>query len=323
MIDFLVGTGIWCVSACWSMASSLVQLLVRFNVIKPTTLGPRVISVGNLQVGGAGKTPLVVQIAREGISRNLSICILCRGYGGQWESTGGVLLPGAEQIDPRLCGDEAALIHDQVPGVWIGVGAKRVEQFRQVIRESKKRMDLVILDDGFQHWKIKRDLDIVALTSRGRENVFFRNWNQSIRRAGLMVWTKGEKEPKSWNLGRKRNVPGVRVKYELENSNPSGAYWLVSGVADGDAVLSDVKKAGYKIKNHLAFPDHADYAPKVVAGIVASAEKARVRILLTGKDWVKWRQLDVPQDKIEVIEPRLIFPDGKTIWEQVVWGSSC
>ena len=94
--------------------------------VKLTAL--RVISVGNLQVGGAGKTPLVALIAKEANTRGLSVCILTRGYRGEWEKDGGILFP-KDLADPRLCGDEAALLREEVPEAWIAVGRNRVVQY--------------------------------------------------------------------------------------------------------------------------------------------------------------------------------------------------
>jgi tetraacyldisaccharide 4'-kinase len=117
-------------SLLWSIGSWFAR-----GTAKRVVLSARVISVGNIQVGGAGKTPLVAHLARQGIKRGLKVCILCRGYGGAWEADGGVLPPQdsrAARPDGQNCGDEAALLHDLVPQAWIGVGADRAASFNEV-----------------------------------------------------------------------------------------------------------------------------------------------------------------------------------------------
>ncbi len=81
--------GVWILSILWSSASELINLLLKVGVLKGVSLGCRVMSVGNIQAGGSGKTPLVIQIAKEAVAKGLKVCILSRGYKSEWERTGG------------------------------------------------------------------------------------------------------------------------------------------------------------------------------------------------------------------------------------------
>ena len=305
---------IWSVSAVWSSLTALNRCLYSRGVFRQRKLSARVISVGNIQAGGAGKTPLVAWIARLAVARGMRVCILSRGYRGKWELDGGVIRPGAATTDPELCGDEPALLHSLVPEAWIGVGRDRIQQFERICRLASEelRPQLVILDDGFQHLKIARDLEVIALTSCRRTEIFHRDWAGAIQSQHLGIWTKGDSRP-----------PQARVQVRLvlapvPSSLPS--IWLVSGTVGPAGVLASVTGAGYKVVRHLAFPDHARYSAKLVEGILANARAAGVRVALTGKDWVKWQRLGIKPEEVLVLEPTLELKEGGELCNRLLWG---
>ena len=307
-------------SAVWSSLSALARFLVRAGVLRATRLPSRVVSVGNIQVGGAGKTPLVAVLANEALQKGLRVCILCRGYGGGWEDTGGVIDHSSGRVNTVECGDEAALLHDLAPGAVIGVGANRVKQYQEV-SDKTGRPDLVILDDGFQHWKIKKDVEIVALTSMTPSKVLFRDSFRALRYSDLLVWTKGEQRPPV-----ALDDSMARIRYRLDSpdrSSSGGPHWLVTGVADGVSVQQLAVKAGYQIVRHISFADHARYADAIVNELIESSLKAGVRIALTGKDWVKWREILAARPSvlslISVLEPQVEWVEGREFWNRVLW----
>ena len=254
-------------------------------------------------------------MAREAIARGFHVCILCRGYGGEWEINGGVIEPRAagDEHEPgaNLVGDEAALLHEMVPKAWIAVGADRMIQFQKAQSRSKKDFDLVILDDGFQHWKIKKDIEVLAMTSHRPWNVLFRDFRCAAKRADLVVWTKGDFPPfphgKAW----------IRTEYRLLKG--SGDCWLVTGVGDAAFVKKTATEAGYEIKEHIFFPDHARYEADEVNQIIADAKEDGCRVATTGKDWVKWKQLQVNPSDVIVLEPQIVFAQGKEYWDRMLW----
>lgn len=308
------------VSLLWSSLSAGARLAADRGWLRSERLGARVISVGNLQAGGAGKTPLVAAIAREGRARGIQVCILCRGYGGRWESGGGLILPGERAPSASDCGDEAALLHDLAPDAVIGIGADRVAQFKRAQEALGAKIDLVVLDDGFQHWKIRKDVEIVALTSASPSEVPYRDSLRALGRADLVVWTKGETRP-----AIPAGVPWARLRYRLAQPGPGQSeqrLWLVTGVADGADVERLARESGYRIERHVSFPDHARYAETMVQELIGQARKARARVALTGKDWVKWREIaGVNAEQITVLEPELDWQEGRSLWNRVLWES--
>lgn len=307
-------------SCIWSAGSWAGRELSKKGVLKSVRLDSRVISVGNLQAGGGGKTPLVSLIANEAADRGLQVGILLRGYKSRWEKSGGIILSGESMIDPRLCGDEAALLHDLCPRASIGVGADRIRQYRRLVdaldKKMDRRLDLVILDDGFQSWKIQKDLNIVSLTSSRPWERVFRDLPRAVREADLAVWTKGDRRPSHFD------VPLVRVSYKISADLMNRPIWLVTGIADGKSAHQLVSASGYQVEKHFSFPDHYRYNSTQVHKILKQASGRDCKVALTGKDWVKWKSLGISQSEVLVLEPKLVFLEGRELWLQMLWGQS-
>jgi tetraacyldisaccharide 4'-kinase len=300
------------VSTLWSGASLAVREASRRGLLRRVNLGVRVVSVGNIQAGGAGKTPLVALIANEAHERGKKVCSLSRGYRGTWERSGGVIPPKGEAPRADECGDEPALLHELAPHAWIAVGADRVRGFRKA--SSENGFDLAILDDGFQNWKIRKDVEIVAVTSGDSSERVHRDFGSQLARADLVIWTKGEHQPDTW--GR----PLAQVRFELPRASTDRAVWLVTGVADATHVRETASSAGYRVSRHIELPDHAGYSRGKIEAWIESAEKDGAGIATTGKDWIKWRALGIEPARVIVLEPKLRFVSGRESWEKILWG---
>jgi tetraacyldisaccharide 4'-kinase len=299
----------------WSSVNALARGLAHRS--QRARLPGRVISVGNIQAGGAGKTPVVGWLARQAHDRGLTVCILTRGYGGAWEKNleGGVLAPG-ETAAISECGDEAALLRDLAPHAWIGVGRDRVAQFGRV-RRRHSHLGLIILDDGFQNFRIHKDVELVALTSSRPGEKVFRDFQGALKAADLLVWTKGDEAP------RAKTAPLVRLYFRLRAPvNVRTDALFVSGLADGEEAVNSARRAGYRIKRHLNFSDHEFYTREQVELILAQAKAEGLAILTTGKDWVKWREFGVSEEAVGVLEPEIELSDAdRAVLERIVWGS--
>jgi len=309
------------VSYAWSSLNRLARLATECGVLASEKLPCRVISVGNIQAGGTGKTPLVALIAHEAAARGIRVCLLTRGYRSEWESRGGVIAPGPKSADPKSAGDEAALLHELCPAAWIGVGRDRVRQFEEAQRAAIQPFELVILDDGFQHWKIKKDIEIVAVTSDGPAEAPHRDFAETLKRANLVVWTKGEARPLC--AGR----PFVRVHWRIERLPGTGAdippelpLHLVTGIASARRAREAIEASGFRISEHSRFPDHMNYNGDQVRGFLAEAKKRSLAVATTGKDWVKWRALGISPNQVLVFEPLPEFSEGKDLWLKTLWG---
>ena len=307
-------------SLTWSGLNRLSRLLLKKGFLHSTRLGVRVVSVGNIQSGGAGKTPLAAHLAQEAHERGLRVCILTRGYQSPSEKKGGVITPQMGLVDAFLFGDEPTLLHDLCPFAYIGIGGDRLESFSQVSRlasDKREPIDLVILDDGFQHWKIQKDLEIVALTSKTPWQVVFRETYSALNRADLVLWTKGNRPP----IQKGKSMPPmVQVQYRIPPAEQE-SIWLVTGVADGNSVAELAAESGYHVKNQIHFKDHTAYDLSSVQSLLSQAAQDHCKIAVTAKDWVKWRSLGITRTQVRVLELRLDFIQGKETWRQVIWGA--
>jgi tetraacyldisaccharide 4'-kinase len=183
---------------------------------KPQRLPAKVISVGNLTLGGTGKTPAVIAIAEEAKKRGASPCILTRGYKGRSKGPcfigrvqgsevrgHGEKAPCCLPLDPSICGDEPVLMAERLKDVPIVKCADRYQggMFALTLQPSAfgPQPPVFILDDGFQHWNLYRDIDILLIDASdpfGNEKLFpegrLREPLRSMKRAHVIVLTKAD-----------------------------------------------------------------------------------------------------------------------------------
>ena len=318
-------------STLWCSVNRLARVVSR---ARPSVRLPvRTISVGNLEAGGVGKTPIVVAIANEAIKRGETVAILTRGYRSAWERVGGILLPG-EPLDGLIlgtpaCGDEAALIHERVPQAWVGIGADREQSWQAIqsrVDAAHPSPTLVILDDGFQHWKIERDLDVVLVTEASPWTRLFRDWPGVIPASALVIWTKGDRPPSgiSGPMVRVQLVPRPWLfKKQPSESRP---LFVVCGLGQPRYFLEGLRDEGWSIGSTQLLEDHADFDPGQIQTLRARAQVLGFQLAISGKDWVKWRRndplADEPQSAPLVFEPELRFLDHEILWKQRLWDSA-
>jgi tetraacyldisaccharide 4'-kinase len=177
------------------------QMLYRRGLFKTRQLPCKVISVGNITLGGTGKTPLVIALAGELLKRGITVGILSRGYKGTREGHGGVVSDGTRiHLTPAEAGDEPFMLARLLSGVPVLVGKKRYPM--GIYAHERFGMDCLILDDGFQHLGLKRDVDIVLIDGRrgfGNGRLFPRGPRREplrcLGRASMLVLTKAGPSP--------------------------------------------------------------------------------------------------------------------------------
>ena len=309
-------------SKIWSEANRAARWGRDHRWIHAVHLPVRTIGVGNLQAGGSGKTPLVIQIAREAAMHGLQVGILTRGSRSEWERTGGIIRPSDVEPSPKLCGDEAALIHDQVPQAWIGIGANRVKQFQAMSTEVREAsggpFDLIILDDAFQHWRIHCDQYLIAITNAQFGDRVFRDEYRSVRPHDFLVLTKGSEFPEAL----KNHPRKTRVEFQLPPADPVKKYRFVTAIGDPEHARATLETAGYRIGKVDIFPDHYPFEVEEINRLLEEANAGNDRILLTGKDWVKWRAHGISLSSVDVVEPELKMLEGKSLWDRVLWDAA-
>lgn len=261
-----------------------------------------VISVGNLEVGGTGKTPLVAWLARKLASEGRVPAVVSRGYGGTAGVGPLVVSTGSgPRVNARTCGDEPHVLARTLPGVIVVVGSDRLEGARCAAATGA---DAVLLDDGFQHRRLARDLDILVLDGRepfdggsvlpkGR----LRESPRSVRRADVVVLTRlREKEPaqRAIEAVRAQGFGGTIVRAGHRRTGfrdakgapcpaPSRAF-AFCGIGDPELFHADLEDAGVEIAAFRAFRDHQPYTVAAWDEMASQAASMKVPLVTTDKD---------------------------------------
>ncbi|RJQ44154.1 MAG: tetraacyldisaccharide 4'-kinase [Nitrospiraceae bacterium] len=310
-------------------------LICRRLTVKPHRLSVRVISVGNLTLGGTGKTPAVIAITEEATRRGLKPCILTRGYKGK--AKGPCFVPGFQ--DPEFSiqeyGDEPALMAERLRDVPIVKCADRYKggQFALNSLPVTAHPSLIfILDDGFQHVRLHRDIDILLIDAYnpfGNERLFpegkLREPLSSISRAHVIILTRADMARVSLEtLTLKVRQYNADAPIFTASHNPSClAYpsgetaspgmlrnkkiYAFAGIANPFHFRDILISLGADIISFKSFRDHHRYKQKDLDKI--RAEAAGADIITTEKDMVKLRELRLP-DNICALRIEFVVEDG-------------
>ena len=277
-----------------------------------------VISVGNLSVGGTGKTPMTQLLCRRLQASGKRVAVLSRGHGGEGHSVrlvsdtgGGVLLTAAQ------AGDEPYLLARTLPNVPVFVGKDRRLSGRAALRQFG--LDALILDDGFQFWQLGRDLDIVLLDARrpfgngyALPRGLLREPKRHLRRAGLVVATRagglGPEDREALAAQVHALAPNaplffadhyaagfvpaddlsapIRPASELRGRR----VFAVSAIAQPLSFIETLERAvGAEVVGRLAWDDHHKISPDDArAALDAAARAGAEAVVMTEKDAVKW-----------------------------------
>ncbi len=178
------------------------------RILAAHRLAAPVVSVGNLSVGGTGKTPMAMYLARLFIERGKRVALLSRGYGGAGGDAVRVVSDGSRLLlSPAEAGDEPVLLARSVPGLIVVTGSDRYRAGLEAFERFQP--DIFLLDDGYQHLRLKRDINILLLDA---VRPFGNGWTlpagllreplSAVRRADFIVWTRSGRET------RCRTYPG-------------------------------------------------------------------------------------------------------------------
>jgi tetraacyldisaccharide 4'-kinase len=313
----------------WAVQARILSYNIR--LLKPKRLPCPVISVGNITVGGTGKTPLVMALAKELMDRGIPIAILSRGYKGK--KTSGPLVSDGQivSLSPEESGDEPFLMAKSLKGVPIIVGKDRFRNGQIAFQRFGIRG--LLLDDGYQHLQLHRDLNILLIDSQvgfGDRHLLprgiLREPLSNLRRADLYLLTKVEHPEECKPLEKELrdlhpSIPIFHSHYEpLDLIGPEaqreglhslkGKKALVfSGIAHPKYFSSLLKKCGTEIVKEVIFPDHHLYTTKDLNFIQKEVDKTDL-IVTTEKDMVKLIKLNISHLPIRALRIEM------KIWEE-------
>ena len=290
------------------------------------------ISVGNLSVGGTGKTPMIEWLIRN-LKDQQKVAVLSRGYK---RKTSGFVMADSHSTAEGI-GDEPLQIYTKFPSVTVAVDGNRRRGI--TILEEQKSPELILLDDAFQHRKVAPDFSIL-LTAH--ENIYTDDWylpsgtlrdlKSQAKRADVIVVTKcpEDLDEMSMNAIRERLAPrsnqpvlfcaleysdairGVKIDQQLQTLKDS-EITLVTGIANPGPMINHLKKYNIDV-NHIRFRDHHQFTGKELEQL-----KNKSLILTTEKDYVRGLK---PLENVAYLEIRHKFlGEGKRELLNAIWSS--
>lgn len=274
-----------------------------------------VISVGNLVLGGSGKTPTVQHLARLLSANGYHPAIVSRGHGGKAGEAVNIVSDGKNIfLTALLAGDEPYMLAESLPGVPVLTGTRRILPCRQAIDQFSS--DVIILDDGFQHLGVKRDVDIVLFDGTalaGNSRVFpggpLREPISALHRCHAFLLT-GQTEANQERTSKfsellQQKFPDKPVFISNVNTSrlqgPDGTivkkhvtqkHFGFCGIANPSRFENSLTDLGIQLRAFQTFKDHVQYSQTMVANICQKAvESGATSLVTTEKDFVKLRSL--------------------------------
>lgn len=305
-----------------------------------------IISVGNLTVGGNGKTPFTLFLARRLACHGLRVGIVSRGFGGKRKGRAALVSEGGElMLSLEQAGDEPAMMTRSFDGP-ITVAKRRINGVNLLARAANPP-DLVILDDGFQHVRLARDVDLVLVN---RERGFGNGWMlpagpmrerlSAISRAHAVVLMSATEDETSGlsaaQMGELARVPilharlrpralvrvemGRWVEYPVELAGRR--VLAISGLANSAGFYAMLREADADLVGVLEYPDHYVYSAADWHAIVAAARDADL-IVTTEKDLVKLERFPFARDSLYALRPEITMnSEDAARLDQIVLGKT-
>lgn len=333
----LLGKLLW---LCLLPASSLVLLLTEVRNycysrgwMSPRALDRPVISVGNLTVGGTGKTPTTLWLAQKFAARGLKVGILSRGY--MRKETRPVILGldtgdfarGANGSDIASAGDEPAMMA-RIYGQTVSVCKDRFRAAQELL--TRRHIDVFILDDGFQHRRLKRDVELLLLGDDAAGSILpsgpFRESKRSLRRADFVLVTGAQERWVNW-IQKHSGPPcfqGAPVATTLIAYERNGwrEYPLsllsrskilaVTGIANPSRMYQTIHEWEGEIVDTLEFPDHHPYTVADWQRINRAGRNLDL-IVTTEKDILKLVRFPFARDKLFAVRVTMVIENEEAL----------
>jgi tetraacyldisaccharide 4'-kinase len=310
------------------------NILYKNGIIRSIRLPVKIISIGNITTGGTGKTPLVEFTAKYLNEMGKKVAILSRGYGGK----------NSSQENNDNVNDECLTLRENLQDVPVLAGKDRVKNGERAIRDYAA--DCLILDDGFQHLKLKRDLDIVVIDSLnpfGGENLIprgsLREPLKNLGRADLFIISH-------CNQSNERTIKSIYTKLEhiktdahvcesihkpvhIENITDGSILepeWLkgkriygLSAIGSPESFAFTLEELEADLIKHRVFRDHHVYTKEEIGDVISEAKSlGSDAIVVTQKDIVKIRKMNIKDANILSLKIEIQITKGIEFYEEAV-----
>jgi len=304
-------------SVLYRAAVYLRRIFYKLHFFKREKISCPVISVGNLTLGGTGKTPTVVQVAQLLKVNNRRPVVVSRGYGRKDEKE--IIIVSDERsvlVDVKTGGDEPVMIGSKLPGIPVVVGRDRYQA--ALLALQRFNPDVVVLDDGFQHIPLQRDIDIVLVDAGnpfGNGKLFpagiLREPMNALERADAVLITNSDI---GTDVGKLKETIRLHTPARIFTARPvpvglidlRGAdikplanirgtrVLALSGIARPDSFTAMLKSIGADIAAVCTYPDHFDYQKSDLEAVFRKAADEKIStIITTEKDAIRIKQLNI------------------------------
>ncbi|MBU4318178.1 MAG: tetraacyldisaccharide 4'-kinase [Proteobacteria bacterium] len=300
------------------------NFLYETNLLSIRKLPCKVISIGNLCVGGTGKTPMTIYISELLRNQGYKVCVITRGYRGKAEKKGGIAGDGqAIFMSPDIAGDEPYMMARTLKHIPVIVGRNRFQSGMTAIHQFGA--EVIVLDDAFQHRKLFRDVDIVLLDGKAPLGIGkllplgrLREPVEALSRSHAVVFTRSEpkdsgkgddpsiqirnilkKQPTFHSMHlphihamiqageMKAGLPEVQSTLALDSLEGKRVV-AFSGLAENNHFKNTLLEHGIDIVDYYGFKDHHVYSKEDLQTLIGNASRSRVEYLVTTeKDYVK------------------------------------
>jgi tetraacyldisaccharide 4'-kinase len=322
-------------SKVYGGAAKLRRLFYKKNILTSKRLPCPIISIGNITLGGTGKTPMTIYLVQVLKQLGYNVAVISRGYKGRAEKIGGIVSDGKVLLmTPEMSGDEPYMMAKKMRGVPVIVGKNRFKAGRLAI--SKFDPDVIVLDDGFQHLTLQRDLDIVLLDYHkpfGNRHLLprgvMREPVSALLCADIIILTKTDtvnnnetssflrklrsferRKPvyRSFHhpfvskiINREKKIFKKNMQEAVgQNSDciKGRNVFAFSGLADNHNFLRTLKSLKCNVSGFMEFPDHHPYSERDLDEILSAAKRSMSECLITTeKDYVRIvHKIDWPHD---------------------------
>ncbi len=322
-------------SVLYGLAQRLRYAGYDLGILKKKNLPGLVVSVGNITAGGTGKTPAVAALAKWALSQKIKTCIISRGYGGEYKSDVLVVSDGRRILtDSRSAGDEPMLLARQVLGSPVVLARRRYRAGR--VAQEKFGTELFIMDDGFQHMQLERDLNLLLMDAArpfGNGHLLplgpLREPLDQLARADAFVLTRfSESRGARTSAFLKNKYPHIPV-FCADHVPESVVFPLLDRVDSPDllkekravafagignpAVFRETLSAlGAQVVDFFGFKDHYVYKKEDLERLVQlKEEKGAHYILTTEKDWMRMASIWPGCSSIAYLSVQFSFLPGQ------------
>lgn len=344
----VVTAGLSALSVVYRAALAVRDRAYRWGVLRTGRLPCPVVSVGNLTLGGSGKTPMVEAVVRAlqeiGHEAGILPAVVSRGYGRATRGIHVVSDRDGVHADVRTAGDEPRLLAERLPGVPVVVGENRYEAARVAVERCGATA--IVLDDGFQHRTLAKDLEIVVVQGRapwGNARVFPRGMLREplsgLARAHAVIMTNPAAldsiEAMTRDVRRfNRSAAVLAARYQLQDAIEAQSGRRVpiadlagrrlmafAGLGSPQGFADTLDAAGVRRVGLAEFPDHHWFTSGDLDELTREARAASAQgLVTTEKDWVRVRDLPRPALPLWVLPMRLVIDSGLETWQRLLAG---